>query len=52
MTGAVAEWEDWSRLALPSSGAYTIPQGLSVLHVDRETDLGTYVEPNIWVQHR
>lgn len=52
MTGTVAEWEEWSGIALPSTGDYVIPQGLSVLHVDREADLGTYVEPNIWVQHR
>jgi hypothetical protein len=52
MTGTVAEWEEWSGIALPSSGDYVIPQGLSVLHIDRATDLGTYVEPNIWIRHR
>ena len=52
MTGTVAEWEEWSGLALPSSGDYIIPAGLSVLHIDREADLGTYVEPNIWIRHR
>jgi GNAT superfamily N-acetyltransferase len=52
MTGTVAEWEGWSGMALPSTGDYVIPQGLSVLHIDREADLGTYVEPNIWLRHR
>jgi hypothetical protein len=52
MTGTVAEWEEWSGLALPSTGDYVIPHGLSVLHIDREADLGTYVEPNIWLRHR
>jgi len=52
MTGTVAEWEEWSGIPLPSSGDYVIPQGLSVLHVDREADLGTYTEPNIWIRHR
>ena len=52
LTGTVAEWEEWSGLALPSSGDYVVPRGLSVLHVDREADLGTYVEPNIWIRHR
>ena len=52
MTGTVAEWEQWSGIALPSSGDYVIPKGLSVLHIDREADLGTYVEPNIWIRHR
>lgn len=52
MTGTVTEWEKWSGIPLPSSGDYVIPQGLSVLHVDREADVGTYTEPNIWIQHR
>ena len=52
MTGTVAEWEKWTGLALPATGDYVIPQGLSVLRIDRESDLGTYVEPNIWLRHR
>jgi hypothetical protein len=52
MTGTVAEWEAWTGIALPSSGEYVIPQGLSVLRVDREADLGTYTEPNVWIRHR
>lgn len=52
MTGTVTEWEEWSGISLPSSGDYVIPNGLSVLHVDREADLGTYTEPNIWIRHR
>lgn len=52
MTGTVAEWEKWTGLALPASGDYVIPEGLAVLHVDRERDLGTYREPNVWMRHR
>lgn len=52
MTGTVAEWEEWSGIPLPSSGDYVIRHGLSVLRVDREADLGTYTEPNIWIRHR
>lgn len=52
MTGTVAEWESWTDLALPSSGQYVIPDGLGVLTIDREADLGTYTEPNVWMQHR
>jgi hypothetical protein len=51
MTGTVTEWEEWSGITLPSSGDYVIPKGLNVLHIDREADLGTYVEPNIWMRH-
>jgi hypothetical protein len=52
MTGTVAEWERWTEMAFPSSGDYVIPDGPSTLHIDRQTDLGTYVEPNVWVQHQ
>lgn len=52
MTGTVTEWEEWSGIPLPSSGDYVIPNGLSVLHLDRAADLGTYTEPNIWIRHR
>jgi hypothetical protein len=52
MTGTVSEWEAWAALALPSSGDYVIAGGLSLLHIDREADQGSYVEPNIWMRHR
>ena len=29
----------------------TIPAGLTTLTIDREADLGTYTEPNIWLRH-
>ncbi|MFJ1736599.1 GNAT family N-acetyltransferase [Streptomyces sp. NPDC088254] len=52
MTGTVAEWERWTGLALPESGEYVIPDGLSVLRVDVEADAGVYEEPNVWMRHR
>lgn len=51
MTGSVEEWERWTGLNLPSTGFYVIPDGLSPLYVDREADLATYTEPNVWVEH-
>ncbi|NNN02366.1 MAG: hypothetical protein HKL86_11095 [Acidimicrobiaceae bacterium] len=52
MTASVSQWEEWTRLELPDSGDYIIPKGMSPLHIDKMEDLGTYVEPNIWVRHR
>jgi GNAT superfamily N-acetyltransferase len=52
MTGTVVEWERWTQMALPDSGSYVIPDGLNPLDVDVEADLGTYIEPNVWVRHR
>jgi hypothetical protein len=51
MTGTVAEWERWTGLVFPDSGDYVIPGGLTVLSIDKAADLGTYVEPNVWMQH-
>jgi hypothetical protein len=51
ITGTVAEWESWTKLALPESGEYVFPEGLATLRVDREEDRGTYWEPNVWLVH-
>ena len=52
MTGTVEQWEDWSGMRLPDTGDYVIPDGLSTLHVDRDSDRGIYIEPNVWMQHQ
>lgn len=52
MIGTVEQWEAWTDMPFPSTGHYVIPHGLSPLYVDREHNLGTYTEPNVWVQHR
>ncbi|WEH38972.1 hypothetical protein [Streptomyces sp. AM 2-1-1] len=51
MTGSVAAWEKWTGMALPDSGDYVVPQGLSPLRVNRSIDEGRYVEPGIWMRH-
>jgi hypothetical protein len=51
MTGTVEDWQSWTGMPFPSTGEYVIPDGLSTLRMDRETDFGTYTEPNVWVQH-
>ncbi|TCC20085.1 hypothetical protein [Kribbella speibonae] len=51
MTGSVEDWEKWTKLAFPSTGTYTIPDGLTTLAIDREADTGLYIEPNIWLRH-
>jgi len=51
ITGTVHEWETWTELALPESGTYVFPSGLAPLSVDRDADLATYWEPNVWMIH-
>lgn len=50
--GTVAEWEEWTGLALPETGSYVVPGALVPVEVDRERDVGLYVEPNVWMRHR
>lgn len=52
MTATVSRWEEWTGLEFPVSGDYIIPKGMSPLRIDRAADVGTYVEPNVWVRHR
>jgi hypothetical protein len=51
ITGAVGEWEEWTGMSFPASGTYVFPHGLAPLQVDRENDLGSYWEPNVWMRH-
>ncbi len=51
MEGSVSDWAGWTGMTFPSSGDYVIAGGLGLLSIDREHDVGRYVEPNIWVQH-
>ena len=52
ITGTVAEWEQWTGTPFPENGTYVFPHCLAPLEIDREADLGSYWEPNVWVRHR
>jgi hypothetical protein len=47
----VAEWEEWTEMALPESGAYVVSAALLPIEIDRERDEGVYDEPNVWMVH-
>jgi hypothetical protein len=49
--GTIASWEEWTGMAFPDSGDYVVPGALVPVSVDRERDLGLYVEPNVWMRH-
>jgi hypothetical protein len=49
--GTVADWESWVGMPFPESGDYVFPEGLATVHIDREADLGSYWEPNVWMIH-
>ena len=51
INGTVADWESWVGMPFPESGDYVFPEGLATVHIDREADLGSYWEPNVWMIH-
>ena len=51
-TGTVAEWEEWTEMAFPESGAYVVSGALVPVEIDRDRDQGVYVEPNVWMVHQ
>jgi len=52
ITGKVADWEAWTGMRFPESGSYVVPDALVPVDIDTGRDLGTYVEPNVWVRHQ
>ncbi|HLK43340.1 MAG TPA: N-acetyltransferase [Thermoleophilia bacterium] len=51
ITGTVAGWEEWVAMPFPASGDYVFPGGLAPVTIDRAADVGSYWEPNVWMQH-
>ena len=51
ITGSLADWETWTGMAFPESGAYVFPEGLATVSIDRDADRGVYWEPNVWMIH-
>jgi hypothetical protein len=51
ISGTVGEWEEWTGMTFPDSGEYWFPGGLATMKIDRESDRGSYWEPNVWMEH-
>lgn len=51
ITGTIGDWEDWTGMRFPESGAYFVPGALSPVEMDVERDVGRYEEPNVWMSH-
>jgi hypothetical protein len=50
--GTISEWEAWTGLSMPESGAYLPAGAAAPVAVDVESDRGIYLDPNLWVVHR
>jgi hypothetical protein len=49
--GTATDWHQWTGLHFPESGDYVVPGGLTPMEMDRNTDCGQYLEPNVWMIH-
>ncbi len=49
--GTVSDWQEWTGFFFLESGKYIIPDALNVVEFDIEKDLGSYIEPNVWMIH-
>jgi hypothetical protein len=49
--GSVEDWERWTNMRFPDSGSYVVPGALQPVVIDRDTDLGRYEDPNVWMKH-
>jgi GNAT superfamily N-acetyltransferase len=47
----VADWERWTGMTFPESGPYLLPYATNPMTIDREADLGTYHDANVWMVH-
>jgi hypothetical protein len=47
----IAEWEQWTNMKFPETGKFIVPKALNPVEINRETNSGLYIEPNVWVQH-
>ena len=51
ISGARADWEEWTSMIFPQSGRYVIPGALNPIEMNIEKDQGIYIEPNVWLVH-
>ncbi len=49
--GTIADWETWTGMKFPETNDYFIPGALQPVSMNLESDLGVYLEPNVWIDH-
>jgi len=49
--GTIKQWENWTKMSFPESGMYVVDGALCPVRIDREKNIGFYIEPNVWVSY-
>ncbi len=49
--GTIRQWQAWTGLVFPESGAYVVEGALQPVIIDVEKDTGVYEDPNVWMRH-
>ena len=52
IVGTLAEWRAWTGLPFDDDGPVLVEGALSPVLVSSAQDVGVYVEPNVWIEHR
>ena len=50
--GTVSDWQRWTGMYFGESNQYIVQGALNPVNIDLESDLGEYIEPNVWVLHK
>lgn len=48
---SIANWEKWTNQQFLVSGDYLIDGALNPVSINKESDSGIYIEPNVWILH-
>lgn len=52
IVGTLAQWREWTGLPFDNDGPVIVEGALTPVLVSTAHDVGVYVEPNVWVEHR
>ena len=51
ISGSISDWESWTEHDFPGTGQYIIEGALVPIMIDKEKNIGEYIEPNVWMLH-
>jgi hypothetical protein len=51
VAGTIAQWQEWTGVSFERDGPVEVPGALAPVLINRELDLGIYIEPNVWARH-